>query len=91
MTDHASLGRQFLLAIFLTLHSSPSWTQETADPSLDRFKQVLEVSRDEAALKKYLQRVPPKEPAQALKTSSAPRVEDMDRAKRSTSRSRRAG
>ena len=61
-----SFFRRILPAICLALCTSCS--QELSDGPEDRFKKLVDISRDEAALKEYLKPVPPTEPADALKT-----------------------
>ncbi len=61
-----SLLRRIIPVIWVGLYASCS--QEPADGVEDRFKKLVDISRDEAALKEYLKPVPPTEPADAIKT-----------------------
>ena len=45
-----------------------SCSQGSSDEPEDPFRKIVDISRDEDALREYLKPVPPKEPAEALKT-----------------------
>ncbi len=64
--ESQSLVRRVPTILCLTLMVSCG--PEPVETPEEHYKRIVDISRDEAALKEYLQRVPPTEPAEALKT-----------------------
>jgi len=50
------------LGLFLSCRDGPD------DETKDRYRKLVDITRDEAALKEYLKPIPPTEPADAIKT-----------------------
>ncbi len=63
---NGSLFRRVLPVLCLALPVSCG--PEPAETPEERFKRIVDISRDDAALKEYLKKVPPKTPAEALET-----------------------
>ena len=66
MEKKRGLILKFTACLCLALH--PSCSEGPADKTTDRYRQIVDITRDEAALQEYLKPIPPTEPADALKT-----------------------
>ena len=66
MEKKRGLVLNFTACLCLALH--PSCSEGPADKTTDRYRQIVDITRDEAALQEYLKPIPPTEPADALKT-----------------------
>ena len=64
--NNESLARLVLPILCLAL--SASCAPEREETPEERFKRIVDISRDEEALREYLKKVPPRTPAEALET-----------------------